>query len=219
MTLSQNAITRTRAEHLGPQRRRPQVLDTALSIAADHGIANVTMGAIATRMAVTRPVVYACYSGRGEVLAALLDRETGVVLTSLLGMLPPQRTGSIEQMFVDGFRALLTAVRERPASFRIIFAADPDPVLAAAITRGRAQIDRQVETVMRPLLERWHVEDVDRVLSPLSKAFLAIAEAAVRMMLDADQDPDTLADIFGKAAYRAMRATHGHLDHTGIEGA
>lgn len=207
MTLSPTT-TRARAEHLGPERRRPQVLDTALEIAAEEGVASVTMGAIATRMAVTRPVVYACYSGRGELLSALLDRETSLVLTSLAGMLPPPRTGSIEQMFVDGFRALLTSVRERPASWRIMFAADPDPVLAATFTRGRAQIAKQVETVMRPLLERWQVDDVDRVLTPLSEVFLAIGEAAVRMMLNAGDEwtPEGLADIFGRAAYRAMKA-------------
>jgi AcrR family transcriptional regulator len=184
------------------------VLDTALEIAAEQGVANVTMGAIATRMAVTRPVVYACYSGRGEVLAALLKRETGLVLTSLAGMLPPPRTGSIEQAFIDGFRALLTSVRDHSASWRIMFAADPDPGLAAAVARGRAQIANQVETVMRPLLERWQVNDVDRVLTPLSEVFLAIGETAVRTMLDADQawTPEGLADIFGRAAYRAMRA-------------
>ncbi|MGH3676871.1 MAG: TetR/AcrR family transcriptional regulator [Mycobacterium sp.] len=210
MTSSQIATpNRVRAEHLGPERRRPQVLDTALQIAAEDGVTNVTMAAIATRMGVTRPVVYACYGGRGEVLAALLDRETGLVLTGLAGMLPPPRTGSIEQLFIDGFRALLTAVRDRPASWRIMFAGDPDPVLAGTFARGRAQVARQVETVMRPLLERWQVDEIDRVLAPLSEVFLAIGEAAVRMMLDADQEstPERLADIFGRAAYRAMRAT------------
>jgi AcrR family transcriptional regulator len=180
-----------------------------LEIAAEHGVANVTMAAIAIRMEVTRPVVYACYSGRGEVLSALLDRETGLLLAGLAGMLPPPRTASVQQIFIDGFRALLTAVRERPASWRIMFAADPDPVLAATFAHGRVQVATQVEAVMRPLLERWQVDDVDHVLAPLTEAFLAICEAAVRMMLDADQQrtPESLADIFGGAAYRAMRAT------------
>lgn len=197
---------RTRAEHLGPDRRRPQVLDTALAIAAEHGLGDVTMANIASRMKVTRPVVYACYSGRGELLAALLDRETDVVLAGLFELLPPRRTGSIEQLFVDGFRALHSTVRDRPASWRIIFASDPDPVLTAAIIRGREHIRNQIATVMRPLLERWQVSDVDAVLPTLTEVFLAICEAAVRMMLDDDHDPDVLAETFGKAAYRAMRA-------------
>ncbi len=201
--------SRARAEHLGPDRRRPQVLDTALEIAAEQGVANVTMAAVAERMGVTRPVVYACYSGRGDVLAALLDRERDWALTSMLGMLPPRRTGSIEQLFVDGFRALLANVCERPVSWRIIVAADPDPVLTAALARGRAQIAGRVAMVMRPLLERWQVDDIDRVLPVLTEVFLTICEAAVRMMLDAQQNwtPESLAEIVGKSAYRALRAT------------
>ena len=201
--------TRARAEHLGPERRRPQVLDTALEIAAEHGVANVTMALVAERMEVTRPVVYACYSGRGELLAALLDREREWALSSMLAMLPPRRTGSIRQMFVDGFRALLANVCERPPSWRIIVAADPDPVLTTAIARGRAQIAERVAAVIRPLLERWRVDDIDRALPVLAEVFLAICESAVRMMLDTQQNwtPDSLAEIVGRAAYRALRAT------------
>lgn len=210
MTPSKTETTsRARAEHLGPERRRPQVLDTALEIAAEQGVANVTMAAVAERMEVTRPVVYACYSGRGELLSALLERERSWALTNMLAMLPPQRTGSIQQMFVDGFSTLLSNVRERPASWRIIVAADPDPALSADIARGRAQIAGRVSTVMRPLMERWQVRDVDRSLPVLTEVFLTICETAVRMMLDAQQDwaPDDLADIVGRAAYRALRAT------------
>ncbi|MFV8244290.1 TetR/AcrR family transcriptional regulator [Mycolicibacterium peregrinum] len=197
---------RGRAEHLGPDRRRPQVLDTALEIAAHQGLADVTMGTIARRLGVTRPVVYACYPGRGEVLAALLDRETDAVLASLLELLPPERTGSIEQLFVDGFHALHSTVRERPASWRIIFAADPDPVLTAAIVAGRERIRGQLATAMRPLLQRWQVADVDVTLPMLVEVFLAICEAAVRKMLADDGDAELVAETFGKAAYRAMRA-------------
>ncbi|MGA5541492.1 TetR/AcrR family transcriptional regulator [Mycobacterium sp. NPDC051198] len=198
--------SRGRAEHLGPDRRRPQVLDTALDIAAHQGLADVTMGTIARRLGVTRPVVYACYPGRGEVLAALLDRETDAVLASLLELLPPERTGSIEQLFVDGFHALHSTVRERPASWRIIFAADPDPVLTAAIVAGRERIRGQLATAMRPLLQRWQVADVDVTLPMLVEVFLAICEAAVRKMLADDGDAELVAETFGKAAYRAMRA-------------
>lgn len=208
MTLPKTA-SRARAEHLGPERRRPQVLDTALELADEQGVTNVTMAAVAERMGVTRPVVYACYSGRGELLTALLDREREWALTSMLAMLPPRRTGSVEQMFVDGCRALLVTVCERPASWRIIVAADPEPVLTAAIARGRTQIANRVATVMRPLLQRRQVEDIDRALPVLTEVFLAICESGARTMLDTQQDwtPDSLAEIVGRAAYRAVRAT------------
>jgi AcrR family transcriptional regulator len=202
---------RARASHLGPERRRPQVLDAALEIAAEHGLAGVTMAAISARIGVSRAVVYDCYPGRGEVLAGLLDREGQVALARLLAILPPYKTGSVEQMFVDGFRSLLTDVRERPASWRVIFASDPDPVLAQAISRGRGQLSAQVAVVMRPLFERWRVADVDRVLPALTEVFVGICESAVRMLLDPASawQPDDLADVVGRAAYRALRATAG----------
>lgn len=202
---------RPRASHLGPQRRRPQVLDAALQIAAEHGLAGVTMAAISARLGVSRAVVYDCYPGRGEVLAGLLDREGEVALARLLAILPPYKTGSVEQMFVDGFRSLLTDVRERPASWRVIFANDPDPVLAQAISRGRGQVSAQVAVVMRPLFERWRVADVDHVLPVLTEVFVGICESAVRMLLDPASawQPDDLADVVGRAAYRALRATTG----------
>ncbi|MBU9766015.1 TetR/AcrR family transcriptional regulator [Mycobacterium sp. TNTM28] len=201
------AANRTRAEHLGPQRRRPQVLDTALEIAAADGVGAVTMGAIAARLGVTRPVVYACYPGRGEVLAALLQRETDRVLADLSAMLPPPRTGSIEQLFTDGFRELLAVVQDQPAPWRIMFATDLDPVLSTAISQGRAQLSAQVAAVMRPLLVRRQVTDVDHLLGPLSEVFLAISEAAIRMLLDEAQHwtPASLAAVVGPAAYRALR--------------
>lgn len=181
------------------------MLDAALQIAADHGVAGVTMAAIAERIGVTRPVVYACYDGRGEVLAALLDRETELMLTSLLSALPPQRVDSVEERFVAGFCAFLSTVRERPASWRIIFTADQDPVLAAAVVSGRARLTERVAAVMRPLLAAQR-EESEPTLAALTEVFLAICEAAARMLLADDQrwTPESLAEIVGRAAYRTF---------------
>lgn len=197
---------RARAEHLGPQRRRPQVLDAALEIAAQYGLSHVTIAGIAEHLGVSRPVVYDCYPGRGELLAALLDRESQVALSRLLAILPPPKTGSVQQMFVDGFASLLADVCARPASWRIVFANDADPTLALTISRGRRQILAQVSTVMRPLFERWQLDDIDRVTPILTGVFVGICESAVRMQLDTGGPPVELARIVGPAAYRALRA-------------
>lgn len=181
------------------------MLDAALQLAADHGVAGVTMAAIAERIGVTRPVVYACYDGRGEVLAALLDRETELMLTGLLGALPPQQASSVEDRFVAGFCAFLSTVQERPASWRIIFTADQDPVLAAAVVSGRARLSERVGTVMRPLLAPQ--AQSDHTLAALTEVFLAICEAAARMLLEREQHwtPESLAAIVGPAARRTFQ--------------
>ncbi len=162
-------------------------------------------------MGVSRPVVYDCYGGRGEVLRALLDREQDVALSALLAILPPLKTTSVEQMFVDGYRSLLDDVKRRPASWRIIFANDPDPLLAEAISQGRRRLGKQVAAVMRPLFERWQVDDIDRTAPVLTEIFVGICETASRMMLEQSDtwSPDALADIVGRAAYRALRARAG----------
>lgn len=203
--MSRTAESR-RAEHLGPQRRRPQVLDSALAIAAEHGLGAVTMANISELMGVSRPVVYDCYPGRGEVLAALLERESQVALERLLAILPPLKTDSVEQMFVDGFTSLLCDVAERPASWRIIFANDPEPILAQAISAGRGRLRAHVAQVMQPLFERWQVDDLDRVSPVLTDIFVGICETAARIQLDTGGEPEPLARIVGPAAYRALRA-------------
>ncbi len=40
---------------MGPERRRPQILDAALQIAAESGTAAVTIGAVAKHLGVTGP--------------------------------------------------------------------------------------------------------------------------------------------------------------------
>lgn len=180
----------------------------ALEIAATEGIAKVTMGAIAERLKVTRPVVYDCFASRGEILAALLEREQQEVLAAVYAMLPPPKTGSVEQLFIDGFQALFAVVKARPASWSIIFSVDPDPVLNQAISRGRHQISEQVGAVMMPLFKRWQIDELTVSGPILVEVFLGICETAVRMFLDEDSPwtPETLAGVVGPAAYRAVRA-------------
>ena len=95
--------SRSRAAHLGPERRRPQVLDAALAIAIERGVPAVTIGAVAERLDVTRPVVYSCFADRVELLHALLDRENEILLeeaTAASAARPPRRRrGGIRRGF------------------------------------------------------------------------------------------------------------------------
>jgi AcrR family transcriptional regulator len=182
-------------------------LDVALAIVAEEGVAAVTMGAVAERMRVTRPVVYACFPSRGNMLATLLEREMAAMLSEVMGSLPRRRAGTMERTFVDGFRAFLSVVQSRPMSFQIVLARDPDPILAAAITTGREQIAAQIGLVIRPLLECWQVPELERTLPVLVELCMSIGDGAVRLQLadDGAWTPDSLAEIVGTAAYRALR--------------
>src|SRR5919108_5617565 len=79
---------RRRAAHLGPERRRPLVLDAAFDLFLAHGYEGTSMDAIARAAGVTKPVVYACYPSKEELFKALLRREETRVLGEIQGILP-----------------------------------------------------------------------------------------------------------------------------------
>ncbi|HXY63123.1 MAG TPA: TetR/AcrR family transcriptional regulator [Mycobacterium sp.] len=201
--------SRSRAAHLGPERRRPQVLDAALAIAIERGVAAVTIGAVAERLDVTRPVVYSCFADRVELLHALLDRENDILLGEATSALPHDRPEGDEALFVAGFQALLAAVDRRPDSWRLMMSADPDPATAEQFQNGRAAIANQFAKLLRPRLKHWGTTDFERKLPVLAEQFMSACEGAVRTLLrDSGHDwsPGTLGEFIGSAVYRAFRA-------------
>ena len=128
---------RDRAPHLGPERRRPQVLDAALEIALAEGAAAVTIKSVAIKMGVTRPVVYACYPNRDDLIADLVTREERRLLESVLGALrSPLGSANPEDAFVGGLAAFLRTVAERRDAWRLLLTGEPDKELALACIRA-----------------------------------------------------------------------------------
>ncbi|WP_328530577.1 TetR/AcrR family transcriptional regulator [Nocardioides sp. NBC_00368] len=199
---------RARAPHLGPERRRPHVLDAARAIAVADGIGAVTIGSVAAAMGVTRPVVYACFADRVELVDALLDRESAelleAILTALHGSANPDDP---EQAFVDGFRALLHAAAAAPETWRLVFSGEPDPAIAERFRDAKALVQAQATDWIRPAMERWwQTADLERKLPVLIDLFLSSCESAVRSLLDTSNDwgPDDLGSFMGKALHRAF---------------
>ncbi|MEU7765851.1 TetR/AcrR family transcriptional regulator [Nocardia sp. NPDC049190] len=197
---------RRRARHLGPERRRPQVLDTALAIAVEHGIAAVTMAAIAERMQVTRPVVYACFADRVELIEALIRREESYLVSGVLEVVTPREVNADETVFVEGFRALLTKAAGRPDAWRLVYG-NPDPAVADSFGRGRALVVERCAELLRPTLRAWGTEDADGKLPVLVEQWVSAGEGAVRALLadEGSWTPQELGAFVGAAVYRALR--------------
>ncbi len=70
-----SATARPRAEHLGPERRRPLVLDAAQRIFVERGYAGASMDELASRAGVTKPVVYELFGSKDGVFEACVDRS------------------------------------------------------------------------------------------------------------------------------------------------
>lgn len=200
------ASDRPRAEHLGPERRRPQVLDTALAIAAESGIAAVSMGSVAHRLGVTRPVVYACFTGRAHLLGALLDREEQRFVEAVFAALPTETsTASPREQVVDGFRVLLDAVSEHRDSWQVVFGGDSDPALVERTGLVRAQIVTRVAAMLEPVLAARKVTDAERKLPVYAELCVSYAEGAVRALLTSDWSPAELAELAGRTAFDALK--------------
>lgn len=195
-----------RASHLGPERRRPQVLDAALGIAVEQGPGAVSMAAVAERMGVTRPVVYACFPTRGALLEALLEREERRLLDGVLGALPGRPSmDDPEKLVIEGFQALLTGVTAAADSWRILFDARPDPAVAARFDRARSLVAAEVTRQMRPALRAWGTADAERKLPVLVDLFMSAGESAVRSLLGSDWNPAELGELYGRTVYAALR--------------
>src|ERR1700752_2034723 len=170
------AESRSRAAHLGPERRRPQVLDAALAIAIEQGVPAVTIGAIAERLDVTRPVVYSCFADRVELIRALIDREHEVVLDEAIAALPHDRADADEAVFVDGFQRLLEAVTRQLDSWRLGMSTEPDPAVAEHFRSGRAAISGTFAKLLRPTLKHWGTTDAEQKLPVLVEQFVSACE-------------------------------------------
>jgi AcrR family transcriptional regulator len=198
-----------RAPHLGPERRRPQALDAALAIAVQHGVGAITLGSVADRLKVTRPVIYTCFGDRKELIEALLSREGDRLLEAVLAALHSARGDDPEAVFIHGYQALLRVVAQHPDSWRLLFTINVDPEVSTRFTHARAMVAESASRWIRPVLTQWwDMRDADRKLPVLVELFMSSCEAAVRVLLDTSNpwSADDLGDLFGRTMCRAFSA-------------
>lgn len=184
------------------------MLDAAKAIAlAGGGIPAITIGAIAERLGVTRPVVYACFPDRVALVTALLEREEQTLLAGVLAAYPTPRTHHAQEAFIGGMQALLRTVAEQPDTWRMLFWSNPGPDIAEMVARGRQRVAERFAALIAPDLARWETADAERKLPVLVELFVSMGEAAVRSLLSGGNDysADELGELVGRAAYRAIR--------------
>ena len=206
---------RKRAAHLGPERRRPEVLDAALKLFLKYGYHGTSMQAVADEAGVTKPVVYACFPGKDELFRALLAREEERIVGEIQGAFANADLSDPETTLVEGFTGFLRAVGESPEVYRLIFLGEGggNAAVAHRIRRGREEQVRRLSALARRWLEadgngkRSQVE-IDRTARLLGNTIAGIAEAGARLLL-AEEDgwtPETLGRELGRLAAAAQSA-------------
>ena len=209
---TQATTRRKRAAHLGPERRRPEVLDAALGLFLEHGYEGTSMQAVAERAGVTKPVVYACFAGKDELFRALLAREEERILGEIQAAFEDADLTDAEATLIDGFIGFLRAVDHSPDVYRLIFLGEGGGNMAVAhrIQRGReAQID-QLSVLARSWLEardrRASKAEIDRTARLLGYAIAGLAETGARLLLSEPESwtPETLGRQLGRIAASAQ---------------
>ena len=206
---------RKRAAHLGPERRRPEVLDAALKLFLESGYDRTSMQAVADEAGVTKPVVYACFNSKDELFRALLAREEERIVGEIQGAFANADLSDPETTLVEGFTGFLRAVGESPEVYRLIFLGEGggNAAVAERIQRGREQQVRQ----LMELAKRWvgsnengkrSKAEIERTARLLGNSIAGLAESGARLLLSGDDNwtPVTLGRELGRLAAAAQAA-------------
>jgi AcrR family transcriptional regulator len=190
---------RARAAHLGPELRRPLVLDAALPLFARDGFEAVAMQAIADAAGVSKPVLYSCYDSKEELFEELLRREERKFWHMVEESVPALGAlGSKEDLLRYGLAALLRAVVEAPDAFRVIYLQRNGE---NRVERGREHWEQRISEV----LSAW-TQLPARETTLLGRMLVALAELAFRVQLDEPEqwEPDALAAYFAGVVTRGI---------------
>lgn len=165
--------------------RRAQLLDAALHLIVTSGQDAVTMDALAERAGVSKPVIYGHFTGRAELLDALLHREQEQAMNQLLSVLPREgRDIDPGRDLADALDGFLRAVQESPDRWHCIVM--PMPGMAAALHTAREKARAAVLTHVQAVAERLlRAADAPAEVDPeiAAQLILAIFETAARLSL------------------------------------
>lgn len=205
------APQRQRAAHLGPERRRPQVLDAALGLFLESGYEGTSMEAIARQAGVSKPVVYACFRSKDELFRALLGREEERILGEIEVAFEQRDLGDPEQTLVEGITGFLRAVTASPQVYRLIFLGEGggNAAVSSRIQRGR---EAQAQALAR-LVRRWLEQrppgpppHLERSAELAGHAIAGVAESGARLLLSDPHrhTPESLGSQLGRFCAAAL---------------
>lgn len=169
----------------------------------------VTIGTVAELLGVTRPVVYSCFADRVALIEALVERERDVMMSGLLDALHTAHGDDPLAAFVTGYQQLLHMVEEHPDTWRLLYAANPDPLVVNVVAEARRAVAASATRWIGPALKRWwQPTDLDRKLPVLIELFMSAGEVASRSLLDGENDwtADDLGEFYGRIICSAFEA-------------
>jgi AcrR family transcriptional regulator len=120
-----------RAARLAPEKRRAQILDTAVGLIVAANSASVSLEQVAAAACISKPLIYKYFPRREDLLKALMDREFADLSGRGLNTIP--RDIPIERVIRGTVESALHYYAERGPIVRLLSA---DPALAAQMRIG-----------------------------------------------------------------------------------
>ncbi|MFA5890249.1 MAG: TetR/AcrR family transcriptional regulator [Actinomycetota bacterium] len=174
-----------RAEYLGPEKRRPLVLDAAREIFAAGGFADASMAAIAEHAGVCKAVLYDCFpGGKQEIYYSLLDREEQVFSEHVTRAIDETFHLPLEESLRVGLTSFLRYAEADPLGFRVIFgdAGTADPEIARRTRQVKDRMVEQLGARARTVIAATGAPDPPAA-GVFPRAIIAVAEELARWLL------------------------------------
>ena len=205
---------RKRAAHLGPERRRPLVLDAAYDLFIENGFEGTSMDSIAAAAGVSKPVVYDCFASKDELFTAMLDREEERILVETGEALATTGTADDpEATLIRGFQVFLEAAQKSPDIYRVVFLGEGggNEAVAGRIARGIELQARTASNIAAHWVERYSDLEGDEAQAAaelLGQTIVGLAQVGARTLLSGSGDwtPETLGEKLGRMAWAARAA-------------
>jgi AcrR family transcriptional regulator len=199
-----------RAAHLGPELRRPLVLDAARAVWEEHGYRGTTMALIARQAGVSKPVLYACYDDKDQVLKALLDREEQRLIAAVQDALPQSLDlDDIDGVMQAAYEAFFTAALSNPASWRVVFEAQRiDDEIGERIVKARAMFAEQLQTLVAHYFAGQQAVLAGRESRLFAENLIALAENNAAMLLKQTDGGWTPAELASSITGFVLQGWH-----------
>jgi len=213
-TQTKQGVPRKRAAHLGPERRRPLVLDAAYDLFIENGFEGTSMDSIAAAAGVSKPVVYDCFASKDELFTAMLDREEERILVETGEALATTGTSDDpEGTLIRGFQVFLEAAQKSPDIYRVVFLGEGggNEAVAARIARGIQLQARTAANIAQRWVERYsdlEGTEADAAAELLGHTIVGLAQVGARTLLSGSGawTPETLGEKLGRMVWAARAA-------------
>lgn len=126
-----------------------RLLDAALAVAADHGLARLSVGDVAKRAGLSRQTLYKHFGSREDLIAQTVLREAGRMVEQVIAAAEaePEPIASLEAAIVRALELL----RDHPLLDRLL-ATEPEALLPLLV-EGQGSVLDAIELIARQMLE------------------------------------------------------------------